>query len=97
LEQSKQTITLDGQAYPLDQFSPAVQQAVGIYNAIGADLQKAQLDVVKCQSAMQSISAQIGETVKKELADKAAAETAAAPVEATVVDAEVIAAGQANA
>lgn len=92
MEQQKQTITLDGQAYELAQFSPAVQQAVGIYNAIGADLQKAQLDVVKCQSAMQSISAQIGETVKKELADKAAAE---APVEAATVDAEVIAAGPA--
>lgn len=93
MEQQKQTITLDGQAYELAQFSPAVQQAVGIYNAIGVDLQKAQLDVVKCQAAMQSISAQIGETVKKELADKAAASAVAAS--AATVDADVIAAGPA--
>jgi hypothetical protein len=85
MEQAKQTITLDGEQYALDQFSPAVVQAVGIYNTIAADLQKAQVEVVKCQSAMQSISAQLGDAVKKELAAKAEAE--AAPVQDVPVDA----------
>lgn len=69
-----QSITLDGISYALDQFTPAVQQAVGIYNAIAADLSKAQIEVVKSQAAMQHISAQISDTVKKELAEKAATE-----------------------
>lgn len=85
MDQAKQTITLDGEQYALDQFSPAVQQAVGVYNTINADLQKAQLEVVKCQAAMQNISAQVGEAVKKELAAKAEAE--AAPEAATAEEA----------
>lgn len=80
MEQAKQTITLDGVQYTLDQFSQAVQQAVAVYNAINADLQKAQLEAVKCQSALQSISTQISEAVKKELAEKA--QTEGVPAEA---------------
>lgn len=68
-----QSITLDGISYALDQFSPQVQQAVGIYNAFQGDLAKEQLAVIKTQAAVQNISAQIAEAVKKELADKAAA------------------------
>ena len=77
---AEQTITLDGVSYALDQFSAAVQQAVGVYNTFAADLQKAQVEVIKCQSAMQTVGAQISEAVKKELAEKAVAE-APAPVE----------------
>lgn len=78
----QQTITLDGISYALDQFSQGVQQAVGIYNSFQADLQKAQLEVVKTQAALQNIGSQITEAVKKELADKAAAAAAeAAPAE----------------
>ena len=78
-----QTITLDGVQYPLADFSAQVVQAVAIYNGFAADLQKEQLAVLKTQSAIQHLGAQITEAVKKELADKAAAE--AAPVEATPV------------
>lgn len=82
-EQSR-TITLDGTSYDVAQFSDGVQQAVVIYNAFQADLQKAQLEVVKNQSAMQSVGTQIAAAVRKELEDKAAAATAEAPaVEAT--------------
>lgn len=81
-EQSR-TITLDGTSYDVAQFSDGVQQAVVIYNAFQADLQKAQLEVVKNQSAMQSIGTQIAAAVRKELEDKAAA----AATEATVVEA----------
>jgi hypothetical protein len=66
------SITIDGISYDAGQFSPAVQQAVQIYNVFSADLQKAQLDVIKNQAAIQSVGAQIGEAVKKELADKQA-------------------------
>lgn len=69
------SINIDGISYAVDQFSQNVQQAVGIYNAFQADLQKAQLDVIKNQAALQSVGAQIGEAVKKELADKAAEAT----------------------
>ena len=81
MDQTK-TITLDGVSYDLAQFSAGVQQAVGIYNSFAADLQKAQLDVMKNQAAMQSVGAQITEAVKKELAEKEAAANAAV-VEAT--------------
>lgn len=72
------TITLDGVSYTLDQFSPAIVQAVSVYNQFGADLQKEQLAVIKSQAAMQSVGAQIAEAVKKELAEKAATQEAAA-------------------
>lgn len=67
------SITIDGIAYDLSQFSQGVQQAVGIYNVFNADLQKAQLEVIKSQAALQSVGAQISEAVKKELAERAAA------------------------
>lgn len=67
-----QSITLDGISYAIDQFSPQVQQAVAIYNTFQADLAREQLAVIKTQSAVQSISGQIAEAVKKELAEKAA-------------------------
>lgn len=68
------SLTLDGVEHEVAQFSPAVQQAVTIYNSFNVDLQKAQLEVLKHQSAMQSIGTQIAEAVKKELAAKEAPE-----------------------
>lgn len=76
-ENTVQTITIDDIAYPIDQFSPAVQQAVAIFNTFQADLTKAQLDVIKNQSALQTVGSQISEAAKKELADKAAGSVAA--------------------
>jgi hypothetical protein len=73
MTEQARTITLDGISYAVDQFSQGVQQAIGIYNAINAQLQTEQLAVIKSQAAMQSIGNQITEAVKKELADKAAA------------------------
>ena len=79
MAEAARTITLDGVQYAVEQFSPGVQQAVDIYNSFAADLQKAQLEVLKTQSAMQSVGQQISAAVQKELAEKkAAAETAAA-------------------
>jgi hypothetical protein len=77
-----QTITFDGTQYPLSDFSPQIAQAVAIYNTFAGELQKEQLAVLKTQSAIQHLSAQISEAVKKELAEKAAAE------QAPVVEAE---------
>lgn len=74
------TITLDGISYDVAQFSDGLQQAVTIYNTFNADLQKAQLEVVKCQSALQSVGGQIAAAVRKELDEKKAA--AEAPAEA---------------
>lgn len=80
MTEAAKTITLDGISYDVAQFSQGVQQAIGIYNVFNADLQKAQLDVMKNQAALQTIGAQITEAVKKELADKkAAAEAEATP------------------
>lgn len=73
------SITVDGISYDLAQFSDAVKQAVAVYNKFQADLQAAQLEVIKSQSAMQTIGTQIADAVKKELADKAAAATTAEP------------------
>ena len=72
------SITLDGISYDVTQFSQGVQQAVAIYNQFQVDLQKAQLEVIKSQSAMQTVGAQIGEAVKRELAEKAEKAAAAA-------------------
>lgn len=89
-EQTK-TISLDGATYEVSQFSMPIQNAVDIYNSINADLQKEQIAVLKTQAALQTIGAQIGNAVKKELAEKAEAEVAqpvaveAAPV-AEVLD-----------
>lgn len=74
------TITLDGTTYEVTQFSAAVQQAVGVYNTFAAELQKEQLAVIKTQAAIQQLSGQIAEAVKKELAEKA--EAPVAPVAA---------------
>lgn len=66
----KNTITLDGKTYEVAEFSPGIQHAVAIYNSINADLQKAQIDVIRNQAALQTIAAQLTEAVKKELADR---------------------------
>lgn len=71
-EQAKPTLTLDGVSHDVSQFSQGVQNAIVIYNTITAELQKEQVAVMKSQAALQSIGAQIGEAVKKELADNAA-------------------------
>lgn len=71
MEQAR-SINLDGISYDVAQFSPEVQQAVGIYNSFAADLQKAQLEVVKCQSALQNVGQQISAAVKAELEAKSA-------------------------
>jgi len=73
------SITVDGISYDVAQFSPEVQQAVGIYNTFSADLQKAQLDVIKCQAALQNVGSQISAAVKAELEKKAADAAAATP------------------
>lgn len=74
------TITLDGIAYDVAQFSQGVQSAVGIYNTFQADLGREQLAVMKTQGALQTVGMQIAETVKKELAEKKAAAEAEAVV-----------------
>lgn len=69
----KNTITLDDNTYDVESFSQGIQHAVAIYNSINADLQKAQIDVIRNQAALQTIAAQLTEAVKKELAEKAEA------------------------
>ena len=83
MAEQARTITLDGITYDLAQFSQGVQQATDVYNSIAADLNKSQLEVIKCQSALQTIGAQISAAVKKELEEKKAAAEAANEVPAT--------------
>lgn len=71
------SITLDGISYDVAQFSEQVQQAVSIYNTFTADLQKSQLDVIKCQAALETVGKQIAGAVRAELEKKAAEATAA--------------------
>lgn len=71
MEQAR-SITIDGISYDVAQFSQEVQQAVVIYNTIAADLQKSQLEVIKCQAALQTVGGQISQAVKAELDKKAA-------------------------
>lgn len=75
------SITIDGISYDVAQFSEQLQQAVAIYNAVNADLQKTQLEVIKCQAALQTIGSQITAGVKAELEAKqaSAANEEAAP------------------
>jgi hypothetical protein len=86
MTEQARTITLDGVSYDVATFSEGVQQAVTIYNTFNADLQKAQLDVVKCQAAMQSVGNQITAAVKKEL-EAAATAANEATVDAAPADA----------
>lgn len=76
IDQSR-TITLDGVSHEVAQFSEGVQQAIHIYNTFVADLEKSQLETVKCQAAMQTVGNQISAAVKRELEEKAAAAVAA--------------------
>ena len=71
MEQPK-LITVDGKAYEINKLSQEIQQAVGIYNLVSADLQKAQLEVVKCQAALSNIADSIANSIR----------ASAAPVEA---------------
>lgn len=81
MEQAR-TITLDGVTHEVSKFTQGVQNAIGIYNSINADLQREQVAVLKSQAALQSIGIQIGEAVKKELdASDAAVEIVEAVVE----------------
>lgn len=75
------SITVDGISYDVAQFSAEVQQAVVIYNTFSADLQKAQLDVIKCQAALQNVGSQISAAVKAELEKKASAAATDTPAE----------------
>jgi len=80
MTEQNRTLTLDGVTYAVDQFSEGVQQAVGIYNTIQAQLQTEQLAVIKSQAALQTLASQIAGAVRKELDEKKAAaegETAA--------------------
>ena len=75
------TITLDGVTHDVAVFSEGVQQAVGIYNTFASQLQVEQLAVLKTRSAMEGLSNQIAQAVRKELEEKAAKEAAPAPAE----------------
>lgn len=78
MTEQARTLTLDGETYDVGQFSEGVQQAVGIYNTIQAQLQGEQLAVIKSQAALQSLAGQIATAVRKELDEKAAAAAPAA-------------------
>ena len=73
MTEQARTLTLDGISYDVAQFSEQVQQGVAIYNVIAADLQREQLAVVKSQAALQTLSAQLAQAVRKELDEKKAA------------------------
>jgi hypothetical protein len=80
------TITLDGISYDVAQFSEGVQQAIGIYNTFQAQLTAEQLAVLKTQSAMQGLGAQIATAVKKELDEKKATAEKAVAEEPAVAE-----------
>lgn len=82
MTEQARTLTLDGETYEVAKFSQQVQQAVDVYNAINADLTKNQLEVIKCQAALQNLGAQIAAAVKKELEPAAEAPAEAAATEA---------------
>lgn len=73
MENKSGSVTVDNISYDVAQFSPEVQQAVSIYNAFQADLQKAQLEVIKVQAAIQNVGQQLTAAIKTELEKKAAA------------------------
>ena len=72
MEQNR-SLTLDGISYDLAQFSDGVQQLVAIYHRLNSQLQDHQLEVMKSQAAMQQVSNQIAEQVRKELDEKRSA------------------------
>lgn len=74
--EAPRTINLDGISYDVTQFSQAVQSGAAIYSKFAAQLADQQLEVMKTQSAMQVLSGQIGDAMKKELDEKKAAAAA---------------------
>lgn len=73
------SITVDGIAYDVEQFSEGVQQAVSIYSRFQAQLGDEQLAVIKTQAALQTLNAQLTEAVKSELAAKTEEQKPAEP------------------
>lgn len=69
------TFTLDGISYDVTQFSPGVQQAIGIYHKINMDLAAERLAVLKSESALQLIGKQIADAANRELEEKKKAAT----------------------
>lgn len=63
---TQNTITLDDVTYDLSEFSQDIRDAVKIYESFNMDLTKAQV-------ALNSVSHQITQAVRKELAEKEAA------------------------
>ena len=70
MEHQPKTITIDGQAYEVEQFSEGIQQAIYIYNTFNAQLQGQQLEVMKTQAALQTVGQQITDAVKAELVEQ---------------------------
>jgi hypothetical protein len=78
MDQGTPTITIDGVQHELSKFSQGIQSAVAVYNKFQADLQAAQLEVIKSNAAVQSVANQITEAVKRELEEQAAEKPAEA-------------------
>lgn len=87
MEHQPKTITIDGQAYEVEQFSEGIQQAIYIYNTFNAQLQGQQLEVMKTQAALQTVGQQITDAVKAELVKSQASDekddVVADPIEQT--------------
>jgi hypothetical protein len=77
--EAPRTFTLDGISYDVEQFSPGVQQAIGIYHHFNNQLSVERLAVIKTEAALASVGKQIAEAASKEL--EAKRQAAAAPQE----------------
>ena len=62
------TLTIDGQEYPVDKFSPQVQNLLKIRSSWEADLYKERLAVAKTETALKSLDAELLAATQKELA-----------------------------
>lgn len=79
--QAPMTLTLDGQEYPIDQFSDKVKRLVAIFRSWEAETVKERLSVAKGEAALRDLTREIEGLVKAELEAQAApANEEAAPV-----------------
>lgn len=62
-----ENIVIGGKEFPVNQFSGKVKQLVALYANWKNDLTKAQLDILKTETAIKSVEAELAQLVTAEL------------------------------
>lgn len=67
LVEAPQTVTIDGQEYPVTQFSQNVQQLIAIHTKWRNELTEERLAVAKTENAIRALDSELAATIAQEL------------------------------